>query len=123
MELRTLLYQVKAGDPCAFTELVRRYQDMVFGYAFSLLRDFQLAEDATQEAFLAAYADLNRLQTPEAFPGWLRGIVRHQCQRIARKRRENAVPLDQAMEAVAQAPGPEQQAEAEETRAQVLAAI
>src|SRR5689334_16223122 len=96
MDLRALIYRVRAGEPCAFTELVRRYQDMAFGYAFSLLRDFQLAEDAAQEAFLAVYASLNALQTPEAFPGWLRGIVRHQCLRIRRRQRLAVVPLDQA---------------------------
>ncbi len=123
MDLRALIYRVRAGEPCAFTELVRRYQDMAFGYAFSLLRDFHLAEDAAQEAFLAAYAGLNTLETPEAFPGWLRGIVRHQCQRLRRKQRLTVVPLDEAQDVAAAAPGPDQQMEAQEARAQVLAAI
>ncbi|HZO89812.1 MAG TPA: sigma-70 family RNA polymerase sigma factor [Chthonomonadaceae bacterium] len=123
MELGTLVSRIRAGDICAFTELVRRYQDMAFGYAFSILHDFQLAEDAAQEAFLAVYADLGALAAPEAFPGWLRGIVRHQCQRILRKRRLRVVPLAQARDMAESAPGPERQAERKEMQERVLAAI
>ena len=38
----------------AFGELVQRFQDMAFGYAYSVLGDFHLAEDAAQEAFVTA---------------------------------------------------------------------
>jgi RNA polymerase sigma factor (sigma-70 family) len=123
MELRTLIANIRAGDAGAFTALARRYQNMAHGYAFSLLHDFQLAEDAVQEAFLAAYCHLNRLQAPEAFPGWLRGIVRHQCQRILRRQRLQTVSLETAAGVAASTPGPERQLEAQETRERVLAAI
>lgn|GEM_PF-6375961 len=36
------------------------------GYAYSLVGDFHLAEDAAQEAFIEAYLDLNKLQEPAA---------------------------------------------------------
>jgi RNA polymerase sigma factor (sigma-70 family) len=123
MELRALIEKIQAGDVCAFTELVRRFQDMAFGYAFVLLRDFQSAEDAAQEAFLAAYANLHTLREPDAFPGWLRGIVRHQCAHILRRRRVETVPLDQVTDAAAQAQEPQQLLEAREMRAAVLAAV
>jgi DNA-directed RNA polymerase specialized sigma24 family protein len=42
---------------------------MAYAYAYSILGDFPLAEDATQEAFLEAYRKLPDLRTPEAFPG------------------------------------------------------
>ena len=38
----------------AFGEIVRRFQDMAYGCAYAVLGDFHLAEDAAQEAFLAA---------------------------------------------------------------------
>lgn len=38
-----------------FTALVERFQDMVFGCAYARLRDFHLAQDASQESFLVAY--------------------------------------------------------------------
>ena len=55
--------------------LVRRFQDMAVAYGYSLLRDWQAAEDASQEAFLEAFRDLPKLRQPEAFPGWFRRIV------------------------------------------------
>ena len=62
----------------AFGEVVRRYQDLVYGYAYSLLRDRDLAQDAAQETFLAAYRALPQLRDPEALPGWLRRVARTQ---------------------------------------------
>ena len=60
----------------AFTELVRRYQDMVFGLVYAILQDHFLAQDVTQEAFIIAYDKLDTLIEPEAFPYWLRRIAR-----------------------------------------------
>lgn len=68
----------------AFSELVARFQDMAFGYAYAILGDTHLAQDAAQEAFLAAYQNLPQLRDPRAFPGWLRRIVLTQTTRLAR---------------------------------------
>ncbi len=110
-------------DLSAFTELVRRYQGMAFGYAFSILGDFHLAQDATQDAFVAAYFGLPGLRDPARFPGWLRGIVRHQCSRILRKRRYDVVSLDQAEHVAARAAGPDQRVEELDALESVLAAM
>jgi len=119
----TLIIKAQGGDVGAFTLLVRRHQDMAFAYAYSLLGDFHSAEDAAQDAFLCVHAGLHTLRSPEAFPGWLRGIVRHQCHRLLRHQPFLCVPLDQAAETPARTPGPEEQWERRETQAQVLAAV
>ncbi len=69
-EIGDLITRSAQGDGRAYGEVVRRFQDMAVGYAYSLLRDFQLAEDAAQEAFVHAYGDLGSLRDPAAFPGW-----------------------------------------------------
>jgi DNA-directed RNA polymerase specialized sigma24 family protein len=84
------------GDVTPFTTLVLRHQEMAFGYALAILRDPHLAQDATQEAFIAAYFGLTTLNDPAKFPQWLRGIVRHQCWRILRRQRMITVALDEA---------------------------
>ena len=53
----------------AFGEIVKRFQDMAFASAYAVLGDFQLAQDAAQEAFLSAYRNLNKLKNPGAFAG------------------------------------------------------
>jgi DNA-directed RNA polymerase specialized sigma24 family protein len=80
----------------AFGELVARFQDMAFGCAYAVLRDFYLAEDAAQEAFITAWQSLHQLRTPEAFPGWLRRVVLTRCNRLTRGKRLQIVPLDDA---------------------------
>lgn len=118
-DLERLVEAARAGEGEAFTELVRLHQEMAFGYAYSILGDFHLAQDAAQDAFVAAYAGLDHLRDPARFPAWLRGIVRHRCSRILRHRERAAVSLHRepdggraragaGIEAVADAgPGPE----------------
>lgn len=85
--------RAQAGEPEAFRNLVVRFQDMAVGYAFSLLGDYHLAEDAAQEAFLAAFRDVRQLCHPEAFVGWLRTVVFKHCDRV-RRRQPVTEPLD-----------------------------
>ena len=68
-----------------FSLIVERYQDAAYGYALATLGDPHLAWDAAQEAFLTAYCSLAELRSPEAFPGWLRRIVRTRCRLLRRE--------------------------------------
>lgn len=111
------------GGVETFTGLVARYQEMAFGYALSILRDVHLAQDATQEAFIAAYFGLPTLVAPEKFPQWLRGIVRHQCWRIVRRRHIATVALDAAHEIPTREPSPEEATEEQEGLHAILAAL
>jgi RNA polymerase sigma factor (sigma-70 family) len=97
-EFSALLYRAQAGDLDAYGSIVRRFQDMAVGYANAKLGDFHLAEDVAQEAFIEAYLNLDKVYGPKAFPSWLRQIVFKYCDRIWRRRRVHAVPLDLAAE-------------------------
>ncbi len=98
--LEALVRQAQSGDvplasrQDAFGELVRRFQDLAYGYAYALLGDVHLAEDAAQEAFLTAYRQLAQLREPAAFPGWLRRIVRTHCLRLRRGRQPATIPIE-----------------------------
>jgi len=91
--LAETVQRAQRGELAAFRELVLRFQDMVVGYAFSMLGDFHLAQDAAQEAFLAVSQDLASLRQPGAFVPWLRTVVSKHCDRINRRRRD-AEPLE-----------------------------
>lgn len=93
-EVRLLVARAAGGDIGAFERLVQRFQSMACGYAYSVLGDFHLAEDAAQEAFIDAYRLLPNLRSPEAFPSWLRRVVFKHCDRIGRGRRASWVPFD-----------------------------
>ena len=71
---------------------------MAVGYAYSVLGDWQQAEDAAQEAFIRAYYSLHSLRDAAAFPGWFRRIVFTESNRTLRSRRSLTVSLDQVAE-------------------------
>jgi RNA polymerase sigma factor (sigma-70 family) len=123
MDLERLVGRAKQGDLDAFAEVVRRFQHMAFGYALSILRDFQQAEDAVQESFVAAWFGLLTLADPAAFPGWFRGIVRHQAFRLVRHKRLEALPLVAAEAVPSEESAPHDRVEQGEQVGAVLGAI
>ncbi len=88
-----------AGDRDAFGELVHKYQQMVFAYAFQKLRNEVDAQDVMQEVFLRAYRNLYALRHPHRFRSWLYAIMSNECNRwLARaaKTRRHQVQLAQS---------------------------
>ncbi len=122
MQLTELISRARSGDLVAFDAIVRRFQNMAVGYAFSVLGDYHLAEDAAQEAFLAAYRSLPSLKAPEAFASWFRRILVTQCKR-ARGASQQAVSLEETSEIPTSEPGQDLLMEAEEDRTAVLNAL
>jgi RNA polymerase sigma factor (sigma-70 family) len=121
-ELTTLIEASRAGDKEAYSHLVRRFQDMAVGYAYSLLGDFHLAEDAAQESFLLAYLDLEGLREPAAFPGWFRRIIHTQCGRQRRRGGPRTEDLE-AAEPVSAGQNPAEALLAGESEDQLLRAL
>ncbi len=72
-----LIRKAKEGDTVAFTAMIRRYQNLVYATALRILKDTALAEDAAQEAFVAAFRSLPDLRAEGSFPPWLRKITRN----------------------------------------------
>jgi len=123
MDLEQLVRQAARGDVDAFVGLTRRFQHFAFGSALALVQDFQLAEDVAQEAFVAAWSALPNLADPAAFPGWLRGIVRHRAFRVLRRRHFEALPLAAAEEVPSDQLPPDDRLDQRQQAAATLAAI
>ena len=123
MDLEGLTRQAKQGDLEAFSELTRRFQHMAFGYALSFVRALQDAEDIVQEAFVAAWFSLPTLEDPAAFPGWLRGIVRHHAHRQVRRKPPESRPLLEAHGMLSAETSPERRVERRQQYAGLLAAV
>ena len=92
--LEVIVTRARDGEAEAFGILVRRFQDMAVGYGYSILHDFQLAEDAAQEAFFEAYRTLSKLREPAAWAGGWRGNVLKQWER--KKPRRGVAPDDRS---------------------------
>jgi len=63
------------GEQDAFEDLVRKYQDAVYGLAFHLTGDFADAQDIAQQTFVTAYLRLSQLRDPGKFASWLNKIT------------------------------------------------
>ena len=97
-ELNHLFVRAQEGDLDAYGQIVRLFQDMAVGYAYSILGDFHLAEDASQEAFIETYLHFGKLYGPAVIPSWLRKAVSKHCDRLTRRRQVATVPLEEGLE-------------------------
>ena len=123
MDYEQQVRRASGGDVKAFVDLTQQFQHMAFGAALALVNDFHQAEDVVQEAFVAAWSALPSLADPAAFPGWLRGIVRHQAFRVLRKRTLRTVPLAEAEDLPGEEVLPDRRLEQRRQSAMALAAI
>lgn len=83
-EEQRLVGLAKSGDIDAFNRLVAAHQDVVFGFTYRMLGRRADAEDATQEAFIAAWKHV-RMMRGNAFRAWIIRIARNKCYDIIRR--------------------------------------
>lgn len=87
-----LVRAAQGGDRDAFGDLFRRFERSVFAISLRRLRDFNEAQELTQEVFIQAMTKLNQLREPECFGGWLKSIThRMAINRIVRRAPDRAV--------------------------------
>ena len=82
-----LVERARRGDREAFGVLAGGAVDRLYAVARLLLRDTELAEDATQDALVRAWRDLPSLRDVERFDAWLYRLIVRSCTDIGRHRR------------------------------------
>jgi RNA polymerase sigma factor (sigma-70 family) len=85
-----LVEQVRRGSHAAFEALYERHHRGILAFCRHMLGTAHDAEEAVQQTFTAAYADLTGGARPEAPKPWLYGVARHRCLAILRRRRTDA---------------------------------
>jgi len=99
------------GDQDAFALLVQRHQRRVFLLSIRLLQNPEEANEATQEAFLAAWQGLAGFRGDALFSSWLYRIAYRCCLHVLdRRMREQLVQEDMQAEHRHSAMDKEQQA-------------
>ncbi|APU11976.1 RNA polymerase [Cellulophaga lytica] len=88
--------KVLNGDPQAYTFLVNKYKDMVFTLAVRMLHNNEEAEEVAQDAFVKAYAKLNKFKGDSKFSTWLYKVVYNtSLDKIKKlKKHTSVVPLE-----------------------------
>ncbi len=97
-----LVVRAQRGDKGAFADLAAGIADRLLAVARRILRDIDLAEDATQQALLTAWQDLPQLRDPARFEAWSYRILVRACYAEGRKQRRWApnlrlLPADEPM--------------------------
>jgi len=70
-----LVSRAQSGDTAAFGELVDRHRAAVYRAAMTVLRSHAEAEDAAQDACIAAFRHLGRFRGDSSFRTWLLTIA------------------------------------------------
>jgi len=83
-----------AGDPTAFSEIFRRHKDRMWAVAVRTCGDPELAADAVQDAFLAAYRRFGSFRGESALSTWLHRVVVNACLDRLRRVRPSAPLAD-----------------------------
>jgi RNA polymerase sigma-70 factor (ECF subfamily) len=81
-----LVDRARRGDREAFGVLAAGAVDRLYAIARLLLRDTDLAEDATQEALVRAWRDLPSLRDVERWDAWLHRLIVRACADAGRRR-------------------------------------
>jgi RNA polymerase sigma-70 factor, ECF subfamily len=83
-----LVTRAQRGDEEAFASLALAAGDRLHAVAHRILRDIDLAEDATQQALLAIWRDLPQLRDPARFDAWSYRLLVRACYAEGRKSRK-----------------------------------
>src|SRR3989337_1340812 len=82
-----LVVRAQGGDEGAFASLAVAVGDRLHAVAHRILRDIDLAEDATQQALLNVWRDLPQLRDPARFDAWSYRLLVRACYAEARPTR------------------------------------
>jgi RNA polymerase sigma-70 factor (ECF subfamily) len=82
-----LVIQAQGGDEEAFASLAVAVGDRLHAVAHRILRDIDLAEDATQQALLSIWRDLPQLRDPARFEAWSYRLLVRACYAEGRQSR------------------------------------
>lgn len=93
---RDLVPRAQKGDVEAFNVLVSRWEKRIYNYLLRLAPDADEAFDLSQETFLKAYQNLNRLDAPERFGPWLYRIAHNEAISFLRRKRPESDPPEQS---------------------------
>jgi RNA polymerase sigma-70 factor (ECF subfamily) len=94
MDETALIQSAQKGDLDSFNTLILHYQDQVFNTALRILGDEDLAQDASQEAFISAFRSVSTFRGG-SFKAWLLRTVTNACyDELRRQKRKPTTPLE-----------------------------
>lgn len=135
---RRLVQAVRAGDPDAWTQLIERYQVRIYSVCVRMVRDRELANDLTQDAFIKVIKGLDTFDERAKLSTWVYRVTVNVClsklrseklrrhaslESIASGGRREADGRSELGFAQEREPGAESGVEEDEARQRMLAAL
>lgn len=77
-----------------FDNIFREYYEKILNFCYAKIGDKQLAEDCTQEVFLALSKKMHSLRLDTNINAWLHGAAKNEIKRCLRKNKRDSVSLD-----------------------------
>lgn len=90
---QALIRQCQAGDKDAFGRLVKQCAGRAIGAAYMLLGNRDDAMEASQDAFVKAWRNIDRFDGRSKFQTWYSAILRNVCISRLRRKRHPTVEL------------------------------
>lgn len=81
-----LVRALQSGDDRALNELIRKYQEPLFGFICRYTGDEETARDILQETFVRLYFSVRRFKPRAKFATWLYSIALNLCRDHARSK-------------------------------------
>jgi RNA polymerase sigma-70 factor, ECF subfamily len=94
MDEQKLIEEAKAGNRDALTELVKKYEQTIYNFAFKICRDPAKAENIMQETFFSMIKSLHQFDGKSKLSTWLYRIVANHCLMEIRKKKNRFVSLE-----------------------------
>jgi RNA polymerase sigma-70 factor (ECF subfamily) len=85
-----LVKMATRGDLEAFSQLVLRYQEVAYHYAYTILKDSASAEDATQDSFIRAFQSMAGFRG-DSFRAWILKIVTNSAYDALRRLKRHPI--------------------------------
>ena len=85
------------GDPRAFNELVRRYDQRLLNFVYRTIGDRERSQDLVQETFVRVYRHLHRFDQTKKFSTWIYTIASNLAKNELRNRSRNPLVLFQTL--------------------------
>ena len=126
---KSLINLVKKGDKKAYEVLVLQYQDRLVFSVYKFLKDYELAQDIAQEAFVKAFKNIEKFRGDSSFYTWIYRIAINTAKNfLSSKSRKSEIYDDEIMElklseSAVTSENPENILEAEELRSMMMDAI
>ena len=82
------------GNRDLFTELVRRYKNLVYSVILRMVNDREEANDLAQDVFIKIYKNLDKYYPEYKFSTWVIRIATNHVIDYRRKKKQETVPIE-----------------------------